>query len=62
MSRTEAPPGGESRRKTTLFCAECGHESGHDGDWIDWQSDGETLVCPDCGAVVVTQPDFELTA
>lgn len=62
MSRSANPPGGSTRRKATLFCAECGHESGHDGDWIDRQGRGETLVCPDCGTVVLAQPDFELPA
>lgn len=62
MSRSATPFGGPPRRKATLFCAECGHESGHDGDWIDWEGRGETLVCPDCGTVVVAQPSFGVPA
>lgn len=60
MSRSASPVGSSPRRKATLFCVACGHESGYDGDWLE-AGDG-TLVCPDCGAVVVSQPTFGLPA
>ncbi|WP_255195559.1 hypothetical protein [Halorarius litoreus] len=59
MSRSATPTGSPPRRKATLFCSVCGHESGYGGDWIRRD---ETLVCPDCGSVVVSQPAFGVPA
>lgn len=47
--------------KATLWCPECGHESAADGDWQAHEhcsggSERRTLVCPDCGTAVVSQP------
>lgn len=48
-----------ARRKGVLFCPGCGHESHVDGDWVRSDSAGRTnYACPDCGAVVVSQPAF----
>ena len=60
MSRPQRPTDGPSRPKGTLFCPTCSHESGLDGDWM--AVEGGTLVCPDCGAVVVAQPAFGVPA
>lgn len=51
-----------SPRKATLFCGTCDHRSAVDGDWIRRRGLGEVLVCPECGAVVVDQPDVRLVA
>ncbi|SEQ48689.1 hypothetical protein [Natrinema salaciae] len=41
------------RRKTVLFCPECGHESPITGDWnTDVSGDERVLVCTACGSVV----------
>lgn len=61
MSRRALPTGAPPRRKATLFCSVCGHESGYDGDWIERQGE-DILVCPDCGVVVVSQPTFGVPA
>ncbi|WP_226005787.1 TFIIB-type zinc ribbon-containing protein [Natrinema salinisoli] len=45
------PP--SERRKTVLFCPECGHESPITDDWETMTADGDRLlVCTDCGSVV----------
>lgn len=42
-----------TRPKMSLFCSECNHESPVTGDWIhEGTTDGQTLRCPDCDAVV----------
>jgi len=52
-----------TRRKAVLFCPDCGHVSHVDGDWVRRESAGRTsYVCPDCGAVVVSQPAFAAAA
>lgn len=49
MSR---PP--QSRRKATLFCADCGHESPLDGDWqFSGSAESYRVRCPECRATVV---------
>lgn len=54
---TPADRADASRRKATLFCHACGHESPVRGDWIV-RSDGEwtTMSCPACGATVDERP------
>lgn len=54
----DRPPGG----KATLFCTDCDHASGIDGDWIRRETSREVLVCPECGAEVIAQPNLEMTA
>lgn len=41
------------RRKTTLFCPDCGHASPVDGDWrVHTASGRQRLRCPECRTVV----------
>jgi predicted RNA-binding Zn-ribbon protein involved in translation (DUF1610 family) len=51
----ETPPLDQSRRKSVLFCPNCGHESGIEDDWIV-RSNGETrtYVCPVCEATIAS--------
>lgn len=49
-------PTTDRRRKSVLFCPECGHESTATGDWVVSERDGRTdYDCPDCGATVTTR-------
>jgi transcription elongation factor Elf1 len=42
-----------SRRKATLFCPSCGHESEVSGDWIVHTDDArETYDCPVCNTTI----------
>jgi len=53
-------PARTSRRQGVLVCHDCGHESHVDGDWVRRESTVRTSYgCPDCGAVVVSQPTFD---
>ncbi|ARS91096.1 zinc ribbon domain-containing protein [Natrarchaeobaculum aegyptiacum] len=46
-----------TRRKSTLFCPACDHQSPVDGDWvIDAGVDTERYVCPDCGYTLTERP------
>jgi len=47
----------DSARKTTLFCPDCGHQSGYDGDWQQVVR-GQTVQynCPDCRTEITTRP------
>jgi predicted RNA-binding Zn-ribbon protein involved in translation (DUF1610 family) len=48
------------RRKTVLFCPECGHESAITGGWIvSYDTGREVYECPSCGATVITQTRLE---
>jgi len=43
------------RPKTVLFCPDCGHESGVDGDWIVDEKPARTvLICPTCASTITT--------
>lgn len=47
------------RRKAVLFCRECGHESGVDGDWtvtIDVDAGVRRLQCPECTTELAARP------
>lgn len=60
--RVDAPGDGtRPRRKATLFCAACDHESPVDGDWLRADRAGGTaLVCPDCShTLTVRRSDRE---
>ena len=47
--------------KATLFCPECPHRSHVTGDWRRVEADrGSRLVCPNCGTIVTTVPDFPI--
>lgn len=51
-----APP--SPRRKASVVCSQCGHESPLDGDWQvrpDSDRGRTTIVCPSCGGVVTDQ-------
>jgi transcription elongation factor Elf1 len=50
------PPPSATRRKNTLFCPRCGHESPADGDWCRTPTPGETITCPVCAAIVASDP------
>jgi hypothetical protein len=60
-------PGPEvtTRRKATLFCPACGHEShARRGDWVvERRSSGDhpvvSVTCPDCATTVTVEPTFE---
>jgi predicted RNA-binding Zn-ribbon protein involved in translation (DUF1610 family) len=63
MTRPERrpPPASGPRRKSTLYCPDCGHESTIDGDWrvdhtvVD-DRDRAVYSCPECGAVIARRP------
>ncbi|WP_415379855.1 phage terminase large subunit family protein [Halosimplex sp. TS25] len=65
---TPSTPGRDSRRKATLFCPECGHESEPTGDWVvreseepsDDHASGAAYECPDCDTVITTRSRAEL--
>lgn len=49
----------DQRPKAALFCPECGHESGVDGDWtasVDDAAGVLRLTCPDCGTELTRRP------
>jgi hypothetical protein len=49
----DAPP----RRKATLFCPSCDHESPLTGDWRRRdRGDRTAYVCPTCGTAVTERP------
>jgi predicted RNA-binding Zn-ribbon protein involved in translation (DUF1610 family) len=65
MTRSERrpPPDGGTRRKTTLYCPDCDHESAIDGDWrvehatVDGRDrDRAVFSCPECGTVIARRP------
>ena len=51
--RNDAPP----RRKATLFCPSCDHESPVDGDWrLRSRGERTEYLCPDCDATITERP------
>ncbi|WP_255152025.1 TFIIB-type zinc ribbon-containing protein [Halorarius halobius] len=53
MARSSRPS------KAVLFCPDCGHRSGVDGDWTVSRRHGAAeFVCPVCGAVIERRPAF----
>lgn len=54
MNPSPTPPA-PSRRKATLFCPDCGHESAVGGDWLVHEAPGrDSVQCPDCGMVLTS--------
>ncbi|WP_210408888.1 hypothetical protein [Halorhabdus rudnickae] len=61
-------PGSDSshrspRRKSVLFCANCGHDSHVQGDWVLHERRGSRSVwyqCPECGRAVSVRPTRSL--
>ena len=54
-SRECGPP----RQKSVLFCANCGHDSHVEGDWIVHERSGSRSLwyqCPECGRSVSVRP------
>lgn len=54
--------GRQTARKAVLFCRACGHDAPLDADWdvtTEGQQSRTAITCPDCGHVVVTQPEFD---
>jgi predicted RNA-binding Zn-ribbon protein involved in translation (DUF1610 family) len=48
------------RRKATLFCPSCGHESPVEGDWrLENCADRTTYVCPACDTAITERPATE---
>ena len=46
-------PGAPGRRKTLLFCPDCGYEGHAAEDWdVLSDEDGSAFVCPTCETVV----------
>jgi hypothetical protein len=60
-SRVDAPGDGtRTRRKATLFCGSCDHESPVDGDWLFRdRSSGTVLVCPDCNHTLTVRRAYD---
>jgi predicted RNA-binding Zn-ribbon protein involved in translation (DUF1610 family) len=52
-----------SRRKSLLFCQDCGHESPVDGDWVV-QPEGDhcRYVCPTCQHVLTARPRDDVSS
>ncbi|WP_439028330.1 hypothetical protein [Haloarchaeobius sp. DT45] len=62
MTTTAArtPPSDGVRRKSTLFCPGCDHESPVDGDWVlEERTRGTAYECPDCGVTLTVRPVFD---
>lgn len=62
MTRPEPVSGRRTpaRRKATLFCWGCDHESPIDGDWIRRTQDRHVeCVCPVCETTLATRPRSE---
>ncbi|WP_136687901.1 hypothetical protein [Halorhabdus amylolytica] len=54
---------GSPRRKSVLFCANCGHDSHVEGDWVLHERRGSRSVwyqCPECGHAVSVRPTRSL--
>ena len=55
--------GGTASRKAVLFCPACAYEAPLDGEWSlesrdDVDRERTDVTCPQCGHVVVSQPQF----
>lgn len=51
-----------TRRKSTLFCWECGHTSPIEAEWVlDTHGDYVQQVCPDCNTVLSERPRTDHT-
>jgi predicted RNA-binding Zn-ribbon protein involved in translation (DUF1610 family) len=60
MKNESTPPDRGALSKATLFCLACDRTAPIDDAWSLANRDGRTdLLCPDCGAVIVSQPDFD---
>lgn len=63
MSPSDTGDGSRPRRKSVLFCANCGHESAVDGDWLLHERSGSRSVwyqCPECSRAVSVRPTRSL--
>lgn len=64
MSPPRTTPGDPpARRKSVLFCANCGHDSHVNGDWIMHKRSGSRSIwyqCPECSRVVSVRPTHTL--
>lgn len=46
------------RKKATLFCPRCHHESSIDGDWVlTLRPETVDVHCPDCRELLTRRPD-----
>lgn len=60
MTTNSEPPDSGSTSKATLFCLACDRTAPIDDAWPVATRDGRMEIsCPDCGAVIVSQPDFD---
>ena len=60
---TATDDNGPPRRKSVLFCANCGHDSHVNGDWVLHERRGSRSVwyqCPECGRAVSVRPSRSL--
>jgi len=68
LRHRQSPISGERpdrRRKSVLFCPDCGHESLLDGDWVatdDRAARVRHIRCPVCETVVTNRPLLADTA
>lgn len=64
MSQTEeSGAAATGPRKAELVCPTCGRTAALDGDWAVTERDAGNRLevayeCPECGTVLVTQPQF----
>ncbi|WP_435361491.1 hypothetical protein [Haloarchaeobius sp. DFWS5] len=55
-SVTDSPARDGRRRKATLFCPTCDHDSPPDGDWVlDRRETGTAYDCPDCETTITVR-------
>ncbi|WP_435344395.1 hypothetical protein [Haloarchaeobius sp. HRN-SO-5] len=58
-SATRPPDADHGRRKATLFCSVCDHESPTDGDWVLADATaGTAYECPECGHTVTVRRSY----
>lgn len=54
---SDSPP---SHEKAVLICRICGRTAPMDDEWeIESRGDRTDVTCPDCGTVIVSQPEFD---
>jgi DNA-directed RNA polymerase subunit RPC12/RpoP len=59
MNAHTGAAGGSPDSKAVLFCSACDRSAPIDDARLDRHRNRTDVECPDCGAVVVSQPQFE---
>ncbi|MFQ3283633.1 MAG: hypothetical protein ACI9TI_001738 [Natronomonas sp.] len=59
MNAHTGTAGDPPESKAVLFCSVCDRSAPIDGVCLDRHQNRTDVECPDCGAVVVSQPRFE---